>query len=106
LKKKRPPNYYKQEYQQMLEPSTRQYQQYLNQNDERSSSNEPTSKVEQNANDAKFISCNQWVDSTMKHQHDDKQSTNDEDEIDSDGETSSKSRQTTPMNVDDSCSLF
>jgi hypothetical protein len=81
LKKKRPPNYYKQEYQQMLEPSTlQQQQQHHNQND----INEQTPKIEQNTNDERYISCEQWVDSTMKHQHDDKQSTNDEDEIESD----------------------
>jgi hypothetical protein len=74
LKKKRPPNYYKQEYQQMLEPSTLQHQ---NQND----INEQTPQIEQNTNDIRYISCDQWVDSIMKHQHDDdKQSTNDEEE--------------------------
>jgi hypothetical protein len=77
LKKKRPPNYYKQEYQQMLEPSTLQHH---NQND----INEQTPKLEQNTNDERYISCDQWVDSIMKHQHDDKTSTNDEDEIESD----------------------
>jgi hypothetical protein len=77
LKKKRPPGYYTQEYQQMLEPSTLQDQ---NQND----INEQTPKIEQNINVERYISCDQWVDSIMKHQHDDKQSTNDEDEIDSD----------------------
>jgi ubiquitin carboxyl-terminal hydrolase 10 len=76
LKKKRPPGYYTQEYQQMLEPSTH------NQND----INEQTPKIEQNINDERYLSCDQWVDSTMKHQHDDKQSTNDEDEIDSDSQ--------------------
>ncbi|CAF4637222.1 unnamed protein product, partial [Rotaria sp. Silwood1] len=78
LKKKRPPNYYKQEYQQMLEPSTLQHH---NQND----INEQTvQQIEQNTNDPRYISCEQWVDSTMIHQHDDKQSTNDEDETESD----------------------
>ena len=46
------------------------------------------------SNDSRYISCDQWVHSTMKHQqmvnNDDdqsssKQSTNDDDEIDSDG---------------------
>jgi hypothetical protein len=76
LKKKRPPNYYKQEYQQMLEPSTLQQQ---NQNND---INEQTPQIEQNTNDIRYISCDQWVDSTIKHQHidDDKQSTNDDDE--------------------------
>lgn len=69
-KKKRPPNYYKQEYQQMLEPSTLQYQSNHNQNDEHKT----------NTNDPRYISCDQWVDSTIQHQHDDKQLTNDEDE--------------------------
>jgi hypothetical protein len=65
----------------MLEPSTlQQQQQHHNQND----INEQTPKIEQNTNDERYISCEQWVDSTMKHQHDDKQSTNDEDEIESD----------------------
>jgi hypothetical protein len=73
LKKKRPPNYYKQEYQQMLEPSTLQHQ---NSND----INEQTPQIEQNTTDSRYISCDQWVDSTIKHQNDDKQSTNDEDE--------------------------
>ncbi|CAF4162138.1 unnamed protein product [Rotaria sp. Silwood2] len=78
LKKKRPPNYYKQEYQQMLEPSTLQHH---NQND----INEQTAQqIEQNTNDPRYISCDQWVDSTIIHQHDDKQSTNDEDENESD----------------------
>jgi hypothetical protein len=108
LKKKRPPNYYRQEYQQMLEPSTLQ-QQLNGQNDETTPiqirSNEQTPQIEQNStetnllllssNDSRYISCDQWVDSTMKHQqlihHNDddqsssKQSTNDDDEIDSDG---------------------
>ena len=74
LKKKRPPNYYKQEYQQMLEPATLQQQQ--NQNDIK----EQTPQIEQNANDPKYISCDRWVDSIIKHQHEDKQSTNDEDD--------------------------
>jgi hypothetical protein len=73
LKKKRPPNYYKQEYQQMLEPSTLQHQ---NSND----INEQTPQIEQTTTDSRYISCEQWVDSTIKHQNDDKQSTNDEDE--------------------------
>jgi hypothetical protein len=77
LKKKRPPNYYKQEYQQMLEPSILQHQ--LS-ND----INEQTPQIEQNSNDERYISCEQWVDSTIQHQNDDKQSTNDEDEIESD----------------------
>ena len=64
----------------MLEPATlqQQYQPYANQNDQ------ATSKLEQNPTDPRYISCEQWVDSTIQHQHDDKQSTNDEDEIDSD----------------------
>ncbi|CAF3573410.1 unnamed protein product [Rotaria socialis] len=77
LKKKRPPNYYKQEYQQMLEPSTLQHQ---NQND----INEQPVQIEQIKNDTRYIACDQWVDSTIIHQHDDKQSTNDEDETESD----------------------
>ncbi|CAF1090935.1 unnamed protein product [Rotaria sordida] len=78
LKKKRPPNYYKQEYQQMLEPSTLQHH---NQND----TNEQTiQQIEQNIIDPRYISCDQWVDSTIIHQNDDKQSTNDEDETQSD----------------------
>jgi hypothetical protein len=78
LKKKRPPNYYKQEYQQMLEPSTLQH------DDTKKSTNEQTPKIEQNSNDLRYISCDQWVDSIIKLQHDDKQSTNDEDDIESD----------------------
>ncbi|CAF1913676.1 unnamed protein product [Rotaria magnacalcarata] len=112
LKKKRPPNYYRQEYQQMLEQSTlqqQQQQQQINgQNDETTPtqicSNEQTPQIEQNSNDSnllllstnddRYISCDQWVDSTMKHQmanNDEdqlssKQSVNDDDdEIDSDG---------------------
>ena len=61
LKKKRPPNYYKQEYQQMLEPSILQQREI----------NEQTVQIEQNANNSRYLSCDQWVDSTMKHQHDD-----------------------------------
>ncbi|CAF4795525.1 unnamed protein product, partial [Rotaria magnacalcarata] len=56
LKKKRPPNYYKQEYQQMLEPSTLQHQ---NQND----INEQPAQIEQIKNDTRYIACDQWVDS-------------------------------------------
>jgi hypothetical protein len=106
LKKKRPPNYYRQEYQQMLEPSTLQQQQLNGQNDETTPiqirSNEQTPQIEQNSNennllllssnDSRYISCDQWVHSTIKHQQLDdddqsssKQSTNDDDEIDSDG---------------------
>jgi ubiquitin carboxyl-terminal hydrolase 10 len=77
LKKKRPPGYYTQEYQQMLEPSTLE-------NHNQKNPNEQTPQIEQNSNDERYISCEQWVDSTMQHQHDDKQSTNDEDEIESD----------------------
>jgi hypothetical protein len=77
LKKKRPPNYYKQEYQQMLEPSTLQHH---NQND----TNEQTVQIEQIQNDPRYISCDQWVDSTVVHQLEDKQSNNDEDETESD----------------------
>ncbi|CAF1176623.1 unnamed protein product [Adineta steineri] len=112
LKKKRPPNYYRQEYQQMLEPSTLQHQQQQQQingqKDETTPiqirSNEQTPQIEQNhnesnllllsSNDARLISCDQWVDSTMKHQlianNDDDQSSSkqsindDDDEIDSD----------------------
>ncbi len=108
LKKKRPPNYYRQEYQQMLEPAILQ-QQLNGQNDETTPiqihSNEQTPQIEQNSNesnlllltsnDARYISCDQWVHSTIQHQqlvnNDDdrsssKQSTNDDDEeIDSDG---------------------
>lgn len=72
LKKKRPPNYYKQEYQQMLEASTLQYR--SNQNDE------TTKKTEQITNDPKYLSCDQWVDSTMKHQS--QQSSTEEDDED------------------------
>jgi hypothetical protein len=57
----------------MLEPSTLQHQ---NSND----INEQTPQIEQNTTDSRYISCDQWVDSTIKHQNDDKQSTNDEDE--------------------------
>ncbi|CAF1659344.1 unnamed protein product [Adineta ricciae] len=77
LKKKRPPNYYKQEYQQMLEPST------LHHANVHHDKNDQTSQTEQNTNDPRYISCDQWVDSIMKHQQDDKQSTND-DEMESD----------------------
>ncbi|CAF0751485.1 unnamed protein product [Rotaria sordida] len=106
LKKKRPPNYYRQEYQQMLEPSTLHQQQSNGQNDETTPtqirSNEQTPQIEQNSNesnllllssnDDRYITCDQWVHSTMKHQmtnNDDdqsssKQSTNDDDDIDSD----------------------
>jgi hypothetical protein len=107
LKKKRPPDYYQQEYQQMLEPSILLQQQELNgENDETTPiqirSNEQTPQIEQNtnesnllllsSNDSRYISCDQWVHSTIKHQQLDdddqsssKQSTNDDDEIDSDG---------------------
>ncbi|CAF2393832.1 unnamed protein product [Rotaria sp. Silwood2] len=107
LKKKRPPNYYRQEYQQMLEQSTLHQQQFNGQNDETTPiqmrSNEQTPQIEQNSNDSnllllssndnRYISCDQWVHSTMKHQmttNDDdrsssKQSTNDDDDMDSDG---------------------
>ncbi|CAF0765492.1 unnamed protein product [Rotaria sp. Silwood1] len=107
LKKKRPPNYYRQEYQQMLEQSTLHQQQFNGQNDETTPiqmrSNEQTPQLEQNSNesnllllssnDDRYISCDQWVHSTMKHQiinNDDdqsssKQSTNDDDDMDSDG---------------------
>lgn len=61
----------------MLEPSTLQQH---NQND----INEQTIQIEPKKNDIRYITCDQWVDSTMIHQHDDKQSTNDEDEIESD----------------------
>ena len=80
LKKKRPPGYYSQEYQQMLEPST---DKHLNSND----INEQTPQHEQNTTDERLHMCNQWVDSTIHHQHDDdKQSTNDEDELESDSQ--------------------
>jgi hypothetical protein len=92
----------------MLEPSTlqQQQQQQLNgQNDETTPiqirSNEQTPQIEQNSNesnllllssnDSRYISCDQWVHSTIKHQQIDddqsssKQSINDDDEIDSDG---------------------
>jgi ubiquitin carboxyl-terminal hydrolase 10 len=92
----------------MLEPSTlqQQQQQQLNgQNDETTPiqirSNEQTPQIEQNSNesnllllssnDSRYISCDQWVHSTMNHQQIDddqsssKQSINDDDEIDSDG---------------------
>ena len=106
LKKKRPPNYYRQEYQQMLEPST--LQQLNGQKDEttpiETHSEEPTKQLEQTSTetnlfllptgDARYISCDRWVDSTMQHQklsnqNDDddqsssKQSINDDEEIDS-----------------------
>jgi hypothetical protein len=93
IKKKRPPNYYKQEYQQMLEPST--LQQQPNQND----TNEQTPQIEQNTNDIRYISCDQWVDSTINHQHDDKQSTNDEDE-DEDIESDNNRETTTDTDND------
>lgn len=85
-KKKRPPGYYTQEYQQMLEPST------LN-NHNQKDLNEQTPQIEQNTNDERYISCDQWVDSTIKHQHNDKQLTNDDD--DDDDEIESDSRETT-----------
>jgi ubiquitin carboxyl-terminal hydrolase 10 len=107
LKKKRPPNYYRQEYQQMLEPSTLHQQQTNGQSDETTPtqihSNEQTPQIEQNANesnslllssnDERYISCDQWVHSTIKHQladNDDdqsssKRSTNGDDDVDSDG---------------------
>jgi len=87
-KKKRPPGYYTQEYQQMLEPSTLNNH---NQND----LNEQTPQIEQNTNNERYISCDQWVDSTIKHQHNDKQSTNDDDDDDDDDELESDSRETT-----------
>jgi hypothetical protein len=93
LKKKRPPGYYRQEYQQMLE-------QLNGQNDETTPvqirSNEQTPQIEQNSNesnllllssnDSKYISCVQWIDSTINHQQLDddqsssKQSINDDDD--------------------------
>lgn len=87
-KKKRPPNYYKQEYQQMLEPSPLQYSQYQKENDQSSSMTDQKSKFETNTNDIRYISCDQWVKSTIEHQHDDKQSTNDEDENVTEGDYS------------------
>lgn len=110
LKKKRPPNYYRQEYQQMLEPSTLTHPQINGQKDDgtptQNCSDEQTSQLEQNSNEPnllllssgenRYISCDQWVDSTVKHQqivsNDDddqsssKQSINDDD-LDSDGES-------------------
>jgi ubiquitin carboxyl-terminal hydrolase 10 len=100
LKKKRPPGYYRQEYQQMLEQS----KQLNGQNDETTPvqirSNEQTPQIEQNtnesnllllsSNDSKYISCVQWIDSTMNHQQLDddqsssKQSINDDDDDDDD----------------------
>lgn len=106
LKKKRPPNYYKQEYQQMLEQSKQ-----INGQTEEIPPNEPTSS------DSKYISCDQWVDSTIKHQqlidHDDQQSTSsskqsiaDDDELetttDTDNElfnSSSTTKQTYPVSI-------
>ena len=109
LKKKRPPNYYRQEYQQMLEPSTLQQSQSNGQKDETTPtqmrSDEQSVQTEQNtaepnllllsSGDIRYISCDQWVNSTVKHQEtvsndeDDrsssKQSVNDDD-ADSDGE--------------------
>ncbi|CAF3356924.1 unnamed protein product [Rotaria sp. Silwood1] len=95
------------QYQQMLEQSTLHQQQFNGQNDETTPiqmrSNEQTPQLEQNSNesnllllssnDDRYISCDQWVHSTMKHQiinNDDdqsssKQSTNDDDDMDSDG---------------------
>ena len=65
----------------MLEPATLQNH---NQNDVRPSRNEQTPTTEQNPNDSRYDSLTQWVNSIEKHPHDDKQSTQDEDELDSD----------------------